>query len=71
LAASATLTGSPSLEPEEIATTLDFDHYVKESADFAVPDAMLKFEQLHEQLDTVFAAAVTPTALVRWGKKEE
>ncbi len=66
LGMSGTLIGSPTLAPNEIATTLDFDHFVEQSSDFVVSDVMAKFEQLHEQLDTVFAAAVTPKALVSW-----
>ena len=71
LGISGTLSDSPVLPPGEIATTLDFDHFVQQSSDFVVSDVMSKFEQLHEQLDTVFAASVTPKALVRWGKTEE
>ena len=55
----------------ETVTTLDFDHFVEAVSDFKVSAAMSTLEQLHESLDRVFAAAVTSSALKKWGKVEE
>lgn len=67
------ITLQSSLGPEkgETVTTLDFDHFLEQSSDFTVSAAMSTFEQLHESLDKVFAAAVTSGALVKWGKEEK
>lgn len=69
LVISGTLSNPPTLAPGEIGTTLDFDHYVEKSSDFKVSAVISTFEQLHEKLDVVFATAVTPQALFKWGKE--
>jgi uncharacterized protein (TIGR04255 family) len=69
LVISGSLNNPPKLAPGEIVTTLDFDHYVEKSSDFEVAAVVSTFEQLHEMLDVVFATAVTPQALLKWGKE--
>jgi uncharacterized protein (TIGR04255 family) len=54
----------------EIVTTLDFDHFVEQTSDFKVSDAISTLDHLHESLDRVFMASVTSNALAKWGKVE-
>ena len=67
----SSLSYSMSLAKGEIVMTLDLDHFLEQASDFKVGAVMATLEQLHESLDTVFTTAVTPKALIKWGKVED
>jgi uncharacterized protein (TIGR04255 family) len=58
------------LNPNELVSFLDLDHFSESSRDFEVSSVMETVSDLHDNLDRAFRSAVTETALQRWGKQE-
>ena len=55
------------LAPDEVVTIIDTDHFAAAPREFD-PDALIdEAWLLHDKIDQAFRAAVTPTALERWG----
>lgn len=63
----STLKYSVALKPDEIATLLDFDHFVERSEDFDTRRVVSIIGELHNSVDLAFRNSVTPYALERWG----
>jgi len=59
------------LKAGEIATLLDFDHFVEKSNDFDTRSIVSLIGELHDSIDIVFRKSVTSNALARWGNGEE
>lgn len=66
-----TLRYSTVLRPGEVATLLDFDHFVEGSSDFDTRRVVELIGQLHDVVDLTFRDSVTPNALARWGNGEK
>ena len=54
------------LEPKEVGTILDFDHYSEQTRDFQVEAVVSAIGELHDNLDQAFRSAVTRAALKKW-----
>jgi uncharacterized protein (TIGR04255 family) len=65
-----TLKHDVQLNPNELVSFLDLDHFSEASRDFEVSSIMETVSDLHDNLDRAFRSAVTETALQRWGKQE-
>jgi len=59
------------LQPKEIATLLDFDHFIEGSLDFDVDTIVSKLGELHDGIDQAFRNSVTSKALELWGNEEK
>jgi len=66
-----TLSYSVALKPQEIATLLDFDHFIESSSDFDTRRIVALIGELHDTLDHAFRSSVTPSTLLRWGNEEK
>jgi uncharacterized protein (TIGR04255 family) len=63
----------PDVQPGEIVTLLDFDHFrefTKEPLDFSTDIVLRHLGRLHDNTDLAFRAAVTEHALSAWGAEE-
>jgi uncharacterized protein (TIGR04255 family) len=63
----------PDVQPGEIVTLLDFDHFrefTKEPLDFSTDVVLGYLWRLHDNADLAFRAAVTEHALSAWGAEE-
>jgi uncharacterized protein (TIGR04255 family) len=65
-----TLKYSLKLNPSEIVTLLDSDHFSEEATDFDSQAVLSKIGALHDHIDRAFRNAVTPEALQKWRKEE-
>ena len=65
-----TLRYGTALNPGEVATLLDFDHFVEKSSDFDTRSIVALIGELHDTVDIAFRKSVTADALVRWGNGE-
>lgn len=65
-----TLNYTTALRPGEIATLLDFDHFVEKSSDFDTRSIGALIGELHDTVDIAFRKSVTADALTRWGNGE-
>jgi uncharacterized protein (TIGR04255 family) len=65
-----TLRYETALRPGEVATLLDFDHFVEKSSDFDTRSITTLIGELHDTVDIAFRRSVTTDALTRWGSEE-
>ena len=54
------------LNPGEVGTILDFDHYSELTCDFELEPVISAIGNLHDNVDRAFRNAVTPAALRKW-----
>jgi uncharacterized protein (TIGR04255 family) len=57
------------LNPGEVVTILDFDHYSVNPMDFDTNALINKFDLLHKAANSAFRMAVTPYAVKRWNEE--
>lgn len=65
-----TLKYSVSLNPGEIGTLLDCDHFSETTMDFESKAVLAKIGDLHDHIDRAFRNSVTSHALKTWGGEE-
>ena len=59
-----------SVEAEEIAGLLDFDHFSEQRLDFSIDTAIEALGNLHDAISVALENAATGEAFTLWGKKE-
>jgi uncharacterized protein (TIGR04255 family) len=65
----STLNHDIQLNPNEVVSFLDLDHFSELSRDFEVTSVVETVGDLHDDLDRAFRSAVTAIALLRWGRE--